>query len=150
MDSVLPVELQEFLSYLVHDHNTATTAHAHRVVLSIGQDICRDATRGQWTMPKHILMCMTLRHTFRSKMLLRLLNRFGHTEDDAFAMELEGALEEALKSCDKMDPSLVPEEYSNVVDSQWDNFNQFMSSVHGPSTMNASGICWDSSTRGQR
>ena len=48
----------------------------------------------------------------------RLLNRFGHTEDDAFATELEGALEEALKSCDKMDPSLVPEEYSNVVHSQ--------------------------------
>ena len=40
-----------------------------RLILSVGQDICRAATNGMWSLPKHILLCMTLRHMYRSKEL---------------------------------------------------------------------------------
>ncbi|KAF3859040.1 hypothetical protein F7725_021439, partial [Dissostichus mawsoni] len=38
-----------------------------RLVYSITQDVCRAATNSKWKLPKHILLCATLRHLYRSK-----------------------------------------------------------------------------------
>ena len=49
-----------------------------RLALFFSQDICQVVTRGQWTMPKHLLLGMTLKHLTGSADIVTLINRFGH------------------------------------------------------------------------
>ena len=77
----LPEKLDEFLtSLLTGKKPQVTTQKLARLVNSIGQDICRAVTHGSWKLPKHILLCMALRHWFRSAEITTLLNRLGHSE----------------------------------------------------------------------
>ena len=43
------------------------------------------------------LLCMTLRHLFRSAELTNLINRYGHSENYSFSLELESALAKVLQ-----------------------------------------------------
>ena len=79
-----------------------------RLIGSIGQDICRSATRGQWKLPKHMFLCMTLRHLFRSKEFTTLMNRFGHCESYSFSLEAETPIVKALEeSCSLLSSQIV-------------------------------------------
>jgi hypothetical protein len=73
IEGVIPDELERFLKIVLYGREVENV-RVNRLVLSIGQDISMATTSGQWTMPKHILLCMTLRHMFRSKELLTLIN----------------------------------------------------------------------------
>jgi hypothetical protein len=86
-DGVIPPALYRFLSLVISGQPTTASDRAERLVFSIGQDMCRATTNGEWKLPKHILLCMTLRHLFRSKQLLTLLNRLGHCENYSFGMD---------------------------------------------------------------
>lgn len=74
-DYVLPPSLATFLSYVLSGKSTTHSDKDQRLIASIGQDICRAATKGEWKLPKHVLVCLTLRHMFRSEQLITLLNR---------------------------------------------------------------------------
>ena len=90
--------LQLFLRILVN--GKAERSGSERIeffVSSIGQDLCRAATKDQWSLPKHILLCMTLGHLSRSVKLSMLMYKLGHSESYFFLLELETALTEALK-----------------------------------------------------
>ena len=67
------------------------------LVLSIIQDLGRAATKGQWSLPKNILLCMTSGHLFWSVKLSVLMNKLGHSESYSFSLELETALGETLE-----------------------------------------------------
>ena len=64
---VLPETLQRFLSLLFTGKSKGLSDHAKRLVFSIRQDICRAVTNGEWLLAKHILLCISFRHMFRSK-----------------------------------------------------------------------------------
>ena len=87
-----PEELQKFLNYVLDGQEMNTCERTKRLMLSIGQDICRTTTAGQWKMPKHILLCTTIRHLYRCRQLTTILNRLGHCESYDFGLELETAL----------------------------------------------------------
>ena len=78
--------------------NQVTTPKVARLVNSIGQDICRAVTHGRWKLPKHILLCMALRHWFRSDEITTLLNRLGHSETYSFSLELETSIAIAFET----------------------------------------------------
>ena len=59
-DPKLPEDLQQFLSYVLDGQEANTCGRTQCLMLSIGQDICRATTAGQWKMPKHILLCTTI------------------------------------------------------------------------------------------
>ena len=61
LEGIIPDELDQFLKIVISGRESESVK-VNRLVLSIGQDICRAATNGHWTLPKHILLCMTLRH----------------------------------------------------------------------------------------
>ena len=42
------------------------SAKDQRMVISLGLDICRTVTRGQWKLLKHVLTCLTLWYLFRN------------------------------------------------------------------------------------
>lgn len=129
----LPEDLEKFLNLLLAGTHSHVSTRVSRLVQSIGQDICRAATNGQWKMTKHIFLCMTLRHLFRSAQLITLMNRFGHSESYSFSLELETAIGQALQQsssllsrqivCDPAEPTLFH--------SDFDNFDQFVSSLTG-------------------
>ncbi|KAL5014823.1 hypothetical protein ScPMuIL_000962 [Solemya velum] len=73
--NVLPPSLEKFLTCLLSGNRTRPeNSRLQRIVSSIGQDICRAATNGEWKLPKHVLICLTLHHMFRSKQLIAISN----------------------------------------------------------------------------
>ena len=97
VDDPVPEGLQRFLHNVIcGQYSVQPSGRTNRIVSSIGQDICRAATRGRWILPKHIVVCVTLRHLFRSAKLSTLINKLGHAESYSFSLELETTLATAL------------------------------------------------------
>ena len=131
--NIIPDQLQKFLEYVLTGKSGYHSTKTHRLIYSIGQDVCRAATNGKWKMPKHILICMTLHHLFRSKEMITLMNRFGHSESHSFALELETAI---ARSMDETSSVLTNQIVRNptapsVFHSEFDNFDQFVNDIQG-------------------
>jgi hypothetical protein len=58
------------------------------MAIEVSRYICREVTHGSWKLPKHILLCMALRHWFRSAEITTLLNRLGYSETYSLSLEL--------------------------------------------------------------
>ena len=77
----LPNELITFLGPILCD-STGAAKHSEttqRLIFSMAQDLCCAVTKGEWKFPKHILLCSTVRHLFRSKQLVTILHKLGHS-----------------------------------------------------------------------
>ena len=66
------------------------------MIFSIGQDICRAVSEEERKLPKHILLCATVRHLFQSKQLTNILYRLGHFENCRFGLNIETAQTKAI------------------------------------------------------
>ncbi len=55
-DTMLPEELDRFLTLVLSGAGVPKCEKTHRLVLSIGQDLCRAVTNGKQKLPKHILL----------------------------------------------------------------------------------------------
>lgn len=132
-DGILPQELSNFLKLIFSGKVKYTSTQTNRLVSSIGQDICRAVTNGEWKMPKHILLCMTLRHLYRSKQLTTLLNRLGHCESHSFSIELETAIATALEQTSSLLSAQIIREPNapSVFHSEFDNFDQLVNTLRG-------------------
>lgn len=134
IESPVPESLQRFLRLLICGKNSVSLSEkTDRLVSSLGQDICRAATRGKWKLPKHILVCMTLRHLFRSAQLNTLMNRLGHAESYSYSLELETALATALEQASSV---LTPQIVRNpsgpsLFHSDFDNFDHYVNDLSG-------------------
>ena len=138
-DDVIPPLLKRFLNLMLSEHEGPQSSRALRILFSVGQDICRGVTNGEWKLPKHILLCVTLRHLYRSKHLITLLNRLGHCENNTFAAEVESAIASSLDETSSLLTNQISRGPSNIIfHSEWDNFNQFLSG-HGKPMCNAAG-----------
>ena len=58
---ILLEELEVFLGTLFCGDLKKLATKLERIVLSVGQDICRQVTNCKWKLPKHVLLVMTLR-----------------------------------------------------------------------------------------
>ena len=129
----IPTELEMFLSLLFTKDTVSKTPKIQRLIISIGQDICRAATSGEWKLPKHILLSMTLRHLYRSEQLVTILNRMGHCENYCYTLEMETALAKAIAETSTLLSTQIiraPESRS-VFHSEFDNFDQLLNSITG-------------------
>ena len=136
----LPQELMTFLNIVAAGKPEATADKTQRLVLSIGQDLCRAVTEGEWKLPKHILLCMTIRHLYRSKQLATILNRLGHCESYDFGLELETAMAKALDETSMLlTPQIVKGDGNVLFHSEWDNLNKILTNVHGSNVVNSAG-----------
>ena len=106
----------------------------------IGQDLCRSVTEGEWKLPKHILLCMTIRHLYRSKQLATILNRLGHCESYDFGLELECVMAKTLDETSMfLTPHIAKGEGNVLFHSEWDNLNKIFTNVHGSNVVNSAG-----------
>jgi hypothetical protein len=141
-DVLLPEYLVRFLNLLLAGTPDVaeTNEKSRRLVLSIGQDLCRAVTNGEWKLPKHILMCTTIRHLYRSKQLTTILHRLGHSESYDFALELETATAKAIEEVSTyLSPQIVTYEGNLVFHCEWDNLNKITTNVHGSNVVNSAG-----------
>ena len=125
-ESLLPPDLVRFLSLVMAGkEDTDMSEKTKRLVFSIGQDMCRVVSEGEWKLPKHILLCMTVRHLFRSKQLTTILHRLGHSQNYSFGLELETAQAKALDEVSThLTPQIVTVEGNSVFHCEWDNLNK--------------------------
>ena len=94
-----PDLLQNFLSSLVSGKSRQKLSEkSKRFVSSCSQDICYAATNGQWLMPKHVLLAMTVHHLTGSADMITILNRFGHCQSYSRTLELETAVCKSVMS----------------------------------------------------
>ena len=137
----LPPELTSFLEYVISGTNTAECSdHVKRIILSIGQDICRGVTNGEWKLPKHILLASTIRHLYRGKKLVTIINRLGHCESYNFIMELDNAMAMALEEVSSLvTPQIVTGENNELLHMEWDNLNKITTNIHGNNVVNHTG-----------
>ena len=140
-EKLLPPDLIRFLSLVIAgQEDTERSIKTERLVSSIGQDLCRAVSEGQWKLPKHVLVCVTVRHLFRSKQLNLILNRLGHSESYEFGLELETAQAKALdEASTHLTPQIVTGEGNSVFHCEWDNLNKTTTNVHGSSIVNSAG-----------
>ena len=134
-DGILPSDLKKFLSLVITGEDSeSNSTKVNRLVLSFGQDLCRAVTNGQWKLPKHILLCMTLRHMFRSAELITLISRLGHSESYSYSLELETALAIMVQQSSNMLTSQIIRNPTggSLFHSDFDNFDKFTAtgSVH--------------------
>ena len=138
-----------FLHNVICGQNSVQpSGRTNRLVSSIGQDICRAATRGRWKLPMHIVVCMTL--IFRSAKLSTLINKLGHTESYSFSLELETALTTALDDASSLlTPQLVRNPPAlSLFHSDFNNFDQLVSDLSGSGSVHtAHGIMLQNVTR---
>ena len=66
---------------------------------------------GQWAMPKHLLLGMSVRHLTGSAELITVLNRFGHCASYSVLLELETAMCSSTEQRQSATPpSIVPDQ----------------------------------------
>ena len=97
-------------------------------------------TNGEWKLPKHILLCSTIRHLYRSKQLTNILHRLGHSESYDFGLEVETALAEAIDDVSSfLTPQIATGEDNEVFHVEWDNLNKITTNSHGSNVVNSTG-----------
>ena len=133
LDNAIPDVLQQLLCYVLTGKKIPSTSQSQRLIKSICQYIYRAATNESWKMPKHILLCMALRHLYRSEKLVTLLNRLGHSESYSFALEPETALAEAtIQSSSQLSNKIIRSPSGpSLFHSEFDNFNSLINSLTG-------------------
>ncbi len=104
------------------------------------QDICRAVTKGEWKLPKHIMLSTSVRHLYRSKVLTTILNRLGHCETHDFSLELEAALAKAIDhASSSLTTQIVTGAGNDVFHCEWDNLNKITTNIHGSNIVNSTG-----------
>jgi len=97
-------------------------------------------TKGEWKLSKHILLCTTIRHLYRSKQLTTILSRLGHCETYDFGLEIETALAKALDEVStSLTPQIITGEGNDVFHLEWDNMNRITTNIHGSNVVNSTG-----------
>ncbi|XP_033936002.1 LOW QUALITY PROTEIN: uncharacterized protein [Pseudochaenichthys georgianus] len=126
-ENLLPTDLVRFLSVVMAGkEDMETNEKMKRLVFSIGQDLCRAVSEGEWKLPK--------------QNLFRILHRLGHSESYGFGLELETALAKVLdKVSSYRTPAIVIGEGNMVFHCEWDHLNKTTPSVHGSNIVTSAG-----------
>lgn len=97
-------------------------------------------TKGKWKLSKHILVCITIQHLYRSRQLITILSRLGHCETYDFSLELETELAKALDEVStSLTPRLITGEGNSAFHLEWDNMNKIMTNICSSNVVNSTG-----------
>ena len=119
----IPKQLKSFLTILLCGKENSVSTKVNRLVSSLGQDICKATTYGQWDQPKLILLGMTLRH----------LNKLGHSTNYSFVLELETVIAKRIPQSSTLLSPLIIRNPScqSLFHSDFDNFDKFVNELTG-------------------
>lgn len=129
----IPSEVLQFVLNLICSERNPSYQE-ESLATSTSQDICRAVTSDQQKMKKHILLCMTLCHCFRSERVTTLINKLGQYGSYTYSFELETALANSnVESASLISNSDIIKRQPDVAvfHSDRGNFDQLISDVYG-------------------
>ena len=119
-----PALLQQFLSLLLSGNSKdKLSAKSLRSVNSCSQDTSYATTNGQWEIPKHILLAMTVHHLTGSAQIITMLNRFGHCQSYSRTLELETAMCNSVTARSSFLLANAATEHNELIHFSWNNFD---------------------------
>ena len=130
----MPVLLINFLETLYSKDGKVKSERCRRRVNSTAQDICYNVTHGKWTMPKHILTGMCVRHLTGSKQMINILNRQGHSVSHSYLLELETAVCDSIQITSENLPPSIMRKNNRIIHFCWDNFDLNEETASGAGT----------------
>ena len=76
----MPQSVTEFLAQVISGKSLSQSSDkAQLLAKSFSEDLCSAVTQGRWTMPKHVLLGMSLRHLTGSAIAITMMNRYGQS-----------------------------------------------------------------------
>ena len=99
------------------------SSRSQRYALSIAEDLCYTATKGEWIMPKHLTLPMTVRHLTGSAEVVTILNRYGHGQSYSRTLELEAAMCNSVTCSESVLPISISRDNNAVLHLCYDNFD---------------------------
>ena len=107
----------------------------HRLILSIGQDLIYNISKGRQKTPKHVALPMTVKNLTGCKEVITLLNRFGHGISYEQVLSIEtGLAEKQMEAEDQgviLPSSVRPNVFSLFC---WDNIDLLEETLSGKGT----------------
>lgn len=119
-----PQSLLEFMSLVISSKSLkAAGSKTARLSGSFAEDVSCAATRGRWTVPKHLLRGVTMHHLTGKADVVTILHRYGHCQSYTRLLELETAMANQIQLRDSLLPANISTTGSKVVHMCWDNFD---------------------------
>ena len=119
-----PDILLTFLIYIITGKPVKhASGRSQRYGLSFAEDLCYAVTNGDWAMPKHLTLPMTVRHLTGSAEVITILNRYGHGQSYTRTLELETAMRNSVTSSDSVLPRSISRDTNAVLHLCYDNFD---------------------------
>ena len=116
------------------------------MVESLAADIVFSMTNGRKKPSKYLKLGLAIKSVTGSKKLIRMLNRYRHCVSYTTREKLETELTFAVTSVSKISPSDLVPDSSLTVGIAYDNFDQFVDTLSGKSTLhNTVGIVYQPS-----
>ena len=119
-----PEILLTFLIYLITGKPAKhASLKSQRCAQSFAEDLCYASTNGDWLMPKHVTLPMTVRHLTGSAEVITILNRYGHGQSYSRTLELETAMCNSVTSSVSVLPQSISTVNNAVIHLCYDNFD---------------------------
>jgi hypothetical protein len=119
-----PNNVTEFIAQVISGKPMCQSSDKTQLLAqSFAEDICSAVTRGRWTMPKHVLLGMSLRHLTGSAIAITVINRYGHCQSYPKILELDTALAYQAQQADSLLPSNISPSGNILTHLCWDNFD---------------------------
>lgn len=139
----LPSVVFNLLAWILSDNTdgspdenvTVTDPVVRRLILSIGQDLAYNISKGRHKTPKHVALPMTVKNLTGSKEVISLLNRFGHGISYEQLLSVETAMAEKQIAAEEGGVVLPSNVQPNVFSLfAWDNIDILEETLSGRGT----------------
>lgn len=139
----LPSVVYNLLAWILSDNTdvspdenvTVTDPVVRRLILSIGQDLQYNISKGRQKTPKHVALPMTMKNLTGSKEVISLLNRFGHGISYEQLLSVETAMAEKQIAAEEggvvLPSNVQPKVFSIFA---WDNIDILEETLSGRGT----------------
>ena len=119
-----PDMLLTFFTFLITGKPAKlASGRSQRYALSFAEDLCYAVTNGDWVMPKHITLPITVRHLTGSDEVITILNRYGHGQSYTMTLELETAMCNSVISSVSILSRSISRDNNAVLHMCYDNFD---------------------------
>lgn len=114
---------------------TINDPNVHRLILSLGQDLLYNISKGRQKTPKHIALPITVKNLTGCKEVITLLNRFGHGISYEQVLAIETGLAEKQLEAEEQGVVLPSTVQPNVFSMFcWDNIDLLEETLSGKGT----------------
>jgi hypothetical protein len=119
----VPQSVTDFLAQVISGKSLCQSSDkAQLLAKSFSEDLCSAVTQGRWTMPKHVLLGMSLSHLTGSAIAITMLNRYEYCQSYSKLLKLYTAQAYQVQQTDRLLPSNIVTDGNEMVHLCWGQF----------------------------